>query len=323
MKRWISSDILGMNGLSYVDESWDAKDSDNLVVRVHAAALNFSDLLMIEDKYQVRPPRPFTPGQEIAGVVVSVPEGSDCKVGDRVASKVGWGGFAEMVEVRPDMAFRIPDNISFGKAAALPVAYITSMVAFFDSTEVRPEDTVLVHAAAGGVGLAAVEIAKAIGARVIATAGSEDKLDLAREHGADIGINYRNENWFQTVKEMTDGKGANVIYDPVGGDIGINSLRCIARDGVLLIVGFASGTITELPANRLMLKRASAKGVYWSHDHDGEMLGEITDKLFVMVEKGQINPVVHEEHSLEDLPFAMELLQSRKTTGKMILNIPD
>ncbi|MFD2206718.1 NADPH:quinone oxidoreductase family protein [Kiloniella antarctica] len=323
MKRWVSSNTLGIQGMKFIDESWAPSDPTKLVVRVHAAALNFSDLLMVEDKYQVRPPRPFTPGQEVAGVIVSAPKGSGWGIGDRVASKVIWGGFSELVEVRTDMAFRVPDNITFAKAAALPVAYITSMVAFFDSTKVQPEDTVLVHAAAGGVGLAAVEIAKAIGARVIATAGSDDKLDLAREHGADVGINYHDKNWFQTVKEVTDGKGVNVIYDPVGGDIGINSLRCIARDGILLVVGFASGVITKLPANRLMLKRASAKGVYWNHDYDGAMLGEMTRKLFLMLEKGQINPVVHEGQSLENLPDAMALLQSRKTTGKVILNIPE
>ncbi len=323
MRRWVSSDKLGMDGLRFVNESWAASDPNNLVVRVHAAALNFSDLLMVEDKYQVRPPRPFTPGQEIAGVVVSAPEGSNWKIGDRIASKVIWGGFAELVEVRPDMAFRVPDSLSFTTAAALPVAYTTSMVAFFDSTRVTPEHTVLVHAAAGGVGLAAVEIAKAIGARVIATAGSDEKLALAREHGADVTINYRDKDWFMAVKEATAGRGADVIYDPVGGDIAINSLRCIARDGVLLIVGFASGTISELPTNRLLLKRASAKGVYWSHDHDGEMLRNVTDRLIGFLEKGQLNPVIHEGYSLEELPQAMELLKNRNTTGKMVLKVPE
>ena len=321
MQRWVSSETLGVEGLSLVDHDWKASDPANLVIEVHAAALNFSDILMIQDKYQVRPQRPFTPGQEVAGIVVFAPAGSGWKEGDRVASKITCGGFAELCEVRPDMAFRIPDNMSFSKAAALPVAYTTSMVALFDSTQVKPEHTVLVHAAAGGVGLAAVEIAKAIGARVIATAGSEEKLALAREHGADLGINYRDENWFMAVKEATGGKGANVIYDPVGGDIAINSLRCIARDGVLLIVGFASGTISELPTNRLLLKRASAKGVYWNHDQDGEMLKEISAELLGMLEKGQINPVVNDGYGLKDLPRALNDLGNRASTGKVIIKV--
>ncbi len=283
--------------------------------------MNFSDLLMSEDKYQVRPPRPFTPGQEIAGVVVSAPEGSKWKKGDRLASKIPWGGFADQVEVQPEYAFPVPDNISFTMAAALPVTYTTSMIAFFDSTVLREDQTVLVHAAAGGVGLAAVEIAKAIGARVIATAGSEEKLTIAKEHGADVGLNYRDENWFQKVKELTDGEGVDVIYDPVGGDIALPSIRCLARDGVYLIVGFASGTISELPANRLMLKRASAKGVYWNQELDAKIIEDVMDRIFTMLEKGQLNPVVDDRFSLSELPDALRALQNRETIGKVVLKV--
>jgi len=193
MQGWRSSKELGVDGLEFVDLDFRPSNGSQLVVEVKAAALNFSDLLMSEDKYQVRPPRPFTPGQEIAGIVLSAPPESQWKPGDRVASKIPWGGFAEQALVPCETAFAIPDNISFELAAALPVTYTTSMVAFFDSTQLRPDQTVLVHAAAGGVGLAAVEIARAIGARVIATASSEQKLDLAKDHGADVCINYCDE----------------------------------------------------------------------------------------------------------------------------------
>ncbi|WP_179188277.1 NADPH:quinone oxidoreductase family protein [Kiloniella majae] len=321
MHGWRSSKELGVDGLEFVDLDLGSRDGQHLVVDVKAAALNFSDLLMSEDKYQVRPPRPFTPGQEIAGTVLSAPPESQWKLGDRVASKIPWGGFAEQAMVLCETAFSIPDNISFELAAALPVTYTTSMVAFFDSTQLRSDQTVLVHAAAGGVGLAAVEIAKAIGARVIATASSEEKLDLAREHGADVCINYCDQNWVEMVKDATNGAGADVIYDPVGGDVGLQSLRCLARNGVILIVGFASGTITEIPANRLMLKRASAKGVYWHHDHDAELISDMMDKMFVMLKDGLLNPVVDTRFTLAQLPDAMRALQNRDTVGKVVLTV--
>ncbi len=321
MQGWRSSKELGVDGLEFVDLDFRPSNGSQLVVEVKAAALNFSDLLMSEDKYQVRPPRPFTPGQEIAGIVLSAPPESQWKPGDRVASKIPWGGFAEQALVPCETAFAIPDNISFELAAALPVTYTTSMIAFFDSTQLRPDQTVLVHAAAGGVGLAAVEIARAIGARVIATASNEQKLDLARDHGADVCINYSDENWVQLVKDATNGVGADVIYDPVGGEIGVQSLRCLARNGVILIVGFASGTITELPANRLMLKRASAKGVYWHHDHDAALIKDMMDKMFVLLEKGLLNPVVDTRFTLAQLPDAMHALQNRDTVGKVVLTV--
>ncbi|WP_120495798.1 NADPH:quinone oxidoreductase family protein [Kiloniella sp. EL199] len=321
MRGWVSSDVQGIDGLEFVDLDLKLSDRQQLVIDVKAAALNFSDLLMSEDKYQVRPPRPFIPGQEVAGTIVSAPENSQWKSGDRVASKISWGGFAEQALVPCDAAFSIPGNISFELAAALPVIYTTSMIAFFDSTQLQPDQTVLVHAAAGGVGLAAVEIAKAIGARVIATASNEQKLDLAREHGADVCINYSDQNWVELVKDATNGGGADVIYDPVGGEIGLQSIRCLARNGVILIVGFASGTITELPANRLMLKRASAKGVYWHHDQDAALIKDMMDKMFGMLEKDLLNPVVDTRFTLAQLPDAMRALQNRETVGKVVLAV--
>ncbi|WP_052742128.1 NADPH:quinone oxidoreductase family protein [Kiloniella litopenaei] len=321
MQGWRSSSVLGVDGLEFVDLDLGPPDDRHLVVDVRAAALNFSDLLMSEDKYQVRPPRPFTPGQEIAGTVVSAPRGSHWNVGDRIASKIPWGGFAEQALVPCDSAFLIPENFSFELAAALPVTYTTSMVAFFDSTKLKSDQTVMVHAAAGGVGLAAVEIAKAIGARVIATASNAHKLDIAREHGADVCINYSDENWVEAVKDATSGLGVDVIYDPVGGDVGLQSLRCLARNGVILIVGFASGTITEIPANRLMLKRASAKGVYWHHDHDADLIKKMMDKMFVMLEKDLLKPLVDRRFDLAQLPDAMRALQNRDTTGKVVLAV--
>ncbi|MBZ0217238.1 MAG: alcohol dehydrogenase catalytic domain-containing protein, partial [Fimbriimonadaceae bacterium] len=187
MKKWVSGSVPGIAALTIEQAKILATSQGKMIVEVHAAALNFSDLLMIDEKYQIRPPRPFTPGQEISGIVTDAPRNSQWKAGDRIASKVLWGGFAEYAEVRTDMAIRIPDSLGFSQAAALPVVYTTAMVALRECIELRAGQTILVHAAAGGTGLAATEIAKAIGARVIATAGGQEKLDLAFAHGADIG----------------------------------------------------------------------------------------------------------------------------------------
>jgi len=321
MRQWVSGQKLGIDGLK-IEEAFIADPGDNqILIDVQAAALNFSDLLMIEDTYQVRPPRPFTPGQEVAGVVIDAPAASPWKTGDRIASKVDWGGFAEQALVRADMAIRIPDAVDLAIGAALPVVYTTAMVALGECVVVTPNDRVLVHAAAGGIGLAAVEIAKALGADVIATAGTKAKLDLARQHGADVLIDYATDDWVSAVMDATKGKGANLIVDPVGGRIGELSLKCIARDGTLLIVGFASGQIPRLEAHRLLLKRAAARGVYWNHDQDGAMLQRVNGRLSEMLDAGRINPLVDRQFGFDDLPAALQALQSRRTVGKVVLQV--
>jgi len=321
MKQWISDAQLGIEGLSFEAFESIAPNAGEVLIDVRAAALNFSDLLMIEDKYQIRPARPFVPGQEVAGIVRAVGTGTKFEVGDRVASKIDWGGFSETAIVRSDMAFKIPAQVSFTDGAALPVAYVTSMVALCELGKVSSNDTVLIHAAAGGVGLAAVQIAKANGATIIATASSDQKLALARKNGAHHTVSYADPEWFKSVKALTDGKGATLIFDPVGGQIGTDSLRCIARDGKLLIVGFASGTIQNLPANRLLLKRAVAQGVYWSHQEDAQMLDRLTSQLLQIYESGHIQPYTDTSYSLEQLPAALQALSDRSSTGKVILKV--
>lgn len=321
MRHWISNELKGIDGLELGEAFSPEPDDDHVLIDVKAAALNFSDLLMLDDLYQVRPPRPFVPGQEVAGVVVDAPARSRWRVGERVTSKIDWAGFAEQALVRSDMAIKIPDATGFTTAAALPVVYTTSMVALGECAVVTPNDWVLVHAAAGGIGLAAVEIAKAMGAKVIATAGSKAKLALALAHGADAGIDYTETDWPDQVKRLTNGKGANHIVDPVGGEISHQSLRCIARDGNLLIVGFASGEIPKLEGHRLLLKRAAAKGVYWNHDHDGPMLARVSKKLVELLEAGAINPVIDERFSFDQLPDALRALGSRDTMGKVVLKV--
>ncbi len=324
MKAWVSGTVPGIEALALDDVAQPKPEDGNLLVRVSHAALNFADLLMIDDRYQVRPPRPFIPGQEVAGTVVTAPAGSAFAEGDQIVSKVLWGGFAEYVNVREDMAIPLPSGTGLAAAVALPVSYVTAIVALDHCTRVEPGQTVLVHAAAGGIGLACVEVATARGATVIATAGAADRLALAREHGAAEGINYRDENWFQQVKTLTGGRGADIIVDPVGGKIGEDSLRCLAMDGTLLIVGFSSGKMPLLAANRLLLKRASAKGVYWNHDSDAAMLAEVNRELTALLEAGSIRPVVDDRYRLQDLPRALDDLANRRTTGKIALRVrPD
>jgi NADPH:quinone reductase and related Zn-dependent oxidoreductases len=320
VRRWISAEP-GLANLSLAEFTPPAPGSGELTVEVRAAALNFSDLLMIDDKYQVRPPRPFTPGQEIAGIVTAAGEGARHKVGDRVAGKLLWGGFATHATMRDDMAIPVAEGSSFAQAAALPVVYTTAYVALTECTKLREGETVLVHAAAGGVGLAAVQIAAARGARVIASAGSGDKRDLALRNGAIAAIDPVEANWSAKVKELTRARGADIIVDPVGGDVTAESLRAIAMDGRLLIVGFAGGEIPKIPANRLLLKRAAAIGVYWNHDTDGEMLARVTAAMTADLASGAIRPVVDCRAGLEALPEALADLGERRTVGKVIIEI--
>ena len=319
MRCWVAGEEAGLSNLKLETRDKPRPEPGHVVIRTEAAALNFSDILMIDGKYQVRPERPFVPGQEVAGVVEAVPEGSKWKPGDRVAAKVYWGGFAEYVLLRDDMVIPLPDSISFAQGAALPVVYTTAMVALHHTARVQSGQTVLVHAAAGGVGLAAVEIAKAAGARVIATASSPGKLQIAVDHGADVTINYRDDDWKDQVKAATDGRGADIIVDPVGGDVALQSLRCIARGGTLLIVGFASGKIAELPSNLLLLKKVSAQGVMWDHNLDADMIAQVTRQMVDLLIAGKINPLSHQDYMLEDLPQALESLGNRASTGKLVL----
>ena len=321
MRHWVSGDIFGIDGLA-IEEGFSPDPGDNeVLIDVRAAALNFSDLLMIEGSNQIQPPRSFVPGQEVAGVVIDTPDGGPWKKGDRIASKVDGAGFAEQAIVRSDMAIQIPDDVDFATAAALPVVYTTSMVALAECVVVTPNDWVLVHAAAGGIGLAAVEIAKAMGARVIATASSREKLSTADNHGADVSINHTDEDWVQQINATTKGRGANHIIDPVGGVIGEQSLGCIARDGNLLVVGFASGTTPKFDGLHLQQNRAAARGVHWSHDRDGPMLKRVNKRLIEMLGVGEIKPMVDTDFNFDELPEALRTLETRLVHGKLVLRV--
>lgn len=322
MRAWQSAEP-GLGTLALGQVPCPQPDVGSAVIRVEAAALNFADLLMIDGRYQINPPRPFTPGQEVAGTVVAAGKDSGLRAGQRVCGKVLWGGFAEFAAVRGDMAIAIPDGVTAETAVALPIAYTTAVVALTESTQTAAGETVLVLAAAGGVGLASVEIAHALGARVIAAAGDAEKGALARAHGADDVVDYRSEGWSGTVKALTDGRGVDIIVDPVGGAATKEALRALAWQGRLLVVGFASGDIPQIPANRLLLNRASAIGVYWNHDRDAEMIARVTRALTAMLSSGAIRPHIGGTYPFTQLPQALTALAERRTTGKVILTLKD
>ncbi len=293
-----------------------------LQVEVRAAGCNFFDTLIVQGKYQVKPVFPFTPGGELSGVVREVGEGVEgFAVGDRVLAWTQTGGFAETAVVRASDAHLLPDGMSFEEGAAIPIIYPTSYAALVFRADLQAGETLLVHAAAGGVGSAALQIGKALGARVIATVGGAEKAEIAREHGADEVIDYLVDDFVIRVNEITDGRGADVICDSVGGDVFDRSLKCIAWNGRLLVVGFASGRIPELKANRILLKNIAVVGIHWGayRDNEPERVLEAFESLFALYRKGMIKPLIFNTYPLEDLPSALGELASRKTHGKLII----
>jgi NADPH2:quinone reductase len=242
-------------------------------------------------------------------------------VGDRVTALLVHGGFASAVAVERERVFPMPDGMSFEEAAALGLVYQTSHVALVHRASLRAGETLLVHAAAGGVGLAAVQIGVALGARVIGTAGTAEKLALVKDNGADAVINYRDEDWLQRVKELTGGRGADVVYDPVGGDTFDQSTKCIAFEGRILIIGFASGRIPTMQMNRVMLKNISLVGLHWGayFDEDPQVLQDSQAEISRLHQEGKISPLISATYPLEEARAALDALGSRKTTGKVIL----
>jgi NADPH2:quinone reductase len=293
-----------------------------LRVEVHAAGCNFFDILMVKGQYQVKPRFPFVPGAEVAGVVLEAGPGVEgFAVGDRVFSSAGLGGFAEQAVVPARGTWRLPEDMSFAEGAALPIIYPTSYAGLVHRAQLRAGETLLVHAAAGGVGNAAVQIGKALGARVLATAGGAEKLEIARAAGADVLVDYEREDFVAKVLEATGGRGADVIYDSVGGDVFDRSLKCIAWNGRLLVIGFASGRIPEVKANRILLKNIAVTGLHWgAHaSHEPAKIGATFEALFDLYRRGAIRPVIYRSYPLEETPAALEALGSRKSHGKVII----
>jgi NADPH2:quinone reductase len=293
-----------------------------VVVEVEAAALNFFDTLLCRGEYQERPELPFTPGGEATGTIIAVGEGVDLEEGLRViATPFPSGGYAEKVTVPAQGGiFPIPDAMPPEAAAALHVAYQSAFFGLHRRANLSEGETVLVHAGAGGVGSAAIQIARAAGARVISTAGGDEKVEICRKLGAEIAVDYEEENFVDAVKEATEGRGADVIFDPVGGDVFDLSRRCVAFEGRIVIVGFTGGRIAEAPTNHLLVKNYSVVGLHWGlyNNKIPELIAETHDALIRLYEEGKIDPLIFETVPFEEVPQKLELLSTRKTYGKLI-----
>ncbi len=291
------------------------------LVRIRACGINFADSIMAAGKYQNQPALPFIPGSEIAGEIVALGEGvGQFAVGDRVMGLTG-GGYAELAAVDADRLTKLPDGLGYEQAASFAVTYGTSHVALAHRARLKPGETLLVHGAAGGVGLTAVELGKIMGARIIATAGGPDKLEIARAAGADEAIDYLAQDIRDRVKALTGGKGADVIYDPVGGDVFDASLRCVAFEGRILVIGFAGGRVPQIPANHVMVKNVDIIGV--NRPAYDVLAPEVSrrsqEQLLEWLAAGRIRPLVSKTFPLERAVEGLESVVTRKSTGKVVI----
>ncbi len=316
MKAWRVHELgRPADALQLEDVEVPTPGDGQVLVKVRAAALNFPDLLMIAGKYQERPPLPFIPGVELTGEVV----GS----GERVlgAPAAGSGAFAEYTLMGVDNAYPVPDNMPDRDAAALFLTYQTGYVGLHRRAQLKPGEVVLVHAGAGGVGSAAIQLAKAAGALVIATAGGPEKVAVCLDLGADHAIDYLAGDFVGPVKEITGGRGADVIYDPVGGDVFDSSRKCVAFEGRIVVVGFTSGRIADAPTNHALVKNYSVVGLHWGlyRTHEPALISEVHEELVALYLRGAIKPLVSQALPLAQAVEALAMLGTRATTGKVVL----
>lgn len=310
--------------LEYLDIPDPIVGPGQILIQVKACSVNFPDTLIIQGKYQFKPAPPFSPGSDIAGIVEAVGEGvRGFKAGDEIIALTTYGGFAEKAVVDAKICIPKPPGMDMKLAASFLLAYGTSIHALKDRGRLKEGDTLLVLGASGGVGLTAVELGKLMGARVIAAASTTEKLELCKQYGADELINYNEENLKERVKELTDKKGANVIYDPVGDKYSEPALRSIAWKGRYLVVGFAGGEIPKIPLNLALLKGCQINGVFWgafAQKEAGKNMQNIM-QLIQWFNEGKLKPHIHKVYPLEEAPAALEELLSRKAKGKIIISV--
>ncbi len=323
MKAMLCTELGPPESLVLTDVPDPELTPDGVRIRVRAAGVNFPDTLIIKGEYQFKPPLPFSPGAEVAGEVLEVGANvTGFQPGDRVLAGMIFGGYAEQVVVHHGAVHKVPDTMDDVTAAALMLTYGTSAHALIQRGELKAGETLLVHGASGGVGLSAVEIGVAMGARVIGTGGDDEKLKTVLERGAESVVNYT-DGFKDQVKELTGGKGADVIYDPVGGDVFDQSLRCIAWNGRLLVIGFAGGRIPQAPANLLLLKSASVVGVFYGQFTVVEPANAKANvaQLFAWFDEGKIRPHVSHTMPLAEAAGALNALLERKVVGKAVLTV--
>ena len=322
MHAWLCENPVGVDALTWKELPTPQPKANEVLIEIQAASLNFPDLLIVQNKYQMKPPLPFVPGSEYAGVIQSVGnEVKHLKVGQSVACLSGTGGFGTHTLAPAALCMPLPAGFPFVDAAAFIMIYATSHHALVDRAQLKPGETVLVLGAAGGVGTAAIQIAKACGARVIAAASSDEKCTLCKSIGADATINYTNENLREAIKTLTNGKGPDVIYDPVGGDYAEPAFRSIAWRGRYLVVGFAAGPIPALPFNLALLKGASIVGVFWGDfaKREPKANADMMMELAQWYAQGKIKPVIDSTMPMADLKAAFTHMGSRGVKGKLVM----
>ena len=296
-----------------------------VLIEVRAAGVNFPDVLIVQGKYQFKPEPPFAPGGEVAGVVRAVGPGVErFKAGDRVLATMISGGYAELAVAKEHQVLRLPEGLGDEVASAFALTYGTSYHALKDRAALKPGETLLVLGAAGGVGLAAVELGVVMGARVIAAASSDDKLAMTREHGAHETINYATEDLRARIKDLTGGKGVDVIYDPVGGDMAETALRSIAWEGRFLVVGFAAGEIPKLPLNLVLLKGCQVVGVFWGSfaEREPQRNEANLEEMVGWYREGRIRPHIDGTYPLEQSIDALRRIAARQVRGKLVITMP-
>lgn len=324
MHAWLCDNPIGPKALKWTELPTPEPQAGEVRVAVRCASLNFPDLLIVQNKYQLKPPLPFVPGAEFSGVIEAVGPGvTQLHVGMAVASFGGIGGFGSHVCVDARQVMPLPSGFAFDDAAAFLCTYGTSHHALVDRAQLKAGETVLVLGAAGGVGTAAIQIAKAVGARVIAAASSDEKCALCRTLGADASINYTSADLREQIKAATEGKGPDVVYDPVGGAMAEPVFRSIAWRGRYLVIGFAAGAIPALPLNLALLKGASLVGVFWGEfaKREPQQNARALNELASWYAQGLIKPVIEHRYALRDLPSAFELMASRQVRGKIVLSV--
>ena len=322
MHAWLCENPVGVDALTWKKLPTPSPEPGEVLIEIKAASLNFPDILIVQNKYQMKPPLPFVPGSEYAGVVQAVGEGvSHLKVGQHVACLSGTGGFGTHTVAPAALCLPLPDGFPFVDAAAFIMIYATSHHALVDRAQLKAGETVLVLGAAGGVGTAAIQIAKACGAKVIAAASTDEKCALCQSIGADATINYSRENLREAVKVLTAGKGPDVIYDPVGGDFAEPAFRSIAWRGRYLVVGFAAGPIPALPFNLALLKGASIVGVFWGDfaKREPKANAAMMMELAQWYGQGKIKPVIDSTLPMAELKAAFAHMGSRGVKGKLVM----
>ncbi len=328
MKAWVVRHLGGPETLRFEDVEAGAPADGMVRIAIRASAINYFDALMVAGQYQVKPELPFVPGVEISGVVESAPAGSAFKKGDRVTALVDSGGltrggYAEITDATPATVQRLPDAMPFDDGAGFTLIFQTAWFGLHRRANLRAGETLLVHAGAGGVGSAAIQLGKAAGATVIATAGSDEKTAVCLQLGADHAINYKTQDFAEEVKGITGGRGADVIFDPVGGDVYDRSTKCIAFEGRIVIVGFTSGRIPQAAANHVLVKNYSVVGLHWGlySRRAPELLPAANAALMDLYASGKIKPLISARVPLVEAPKALAMVAAGKSTGKVILTV--